>query len=64
MVCKPITKSLRKTVNRQTGQLGHKGHTLGLTTAPDHTITHSLRIVCVTRPTQRTCERIPHSPSI
>ena len=47
-MCKPITKSLRKPSNRQTGgQLGHKGHTLGLTTAPDHTITHS--------PTHCTC---------
>ncbi len=47
-LCKPITKSLRKPSNRQTGgQLGHKGHTLGLTTAPDHTITHS--------PTHCTC---------
>ncbi|WP_255292016.1 IS66 family transposase [Bacillus toyonensis] len=41
-MCKPVTKSLRKPSNRQTGgQLGHKGHTLGLTTAPDHTITYS-----------------------
>ncbi|MCQ6289290.1 DUF6444 domain-containing protein [Bacillus cereus] len=47
-LCKSITKSLRKPSNRQTGgQLGHKGHTLGLTTAPDHTITHS--------PTHCTC---------
>ncbi|ECL9256591.1 IS66 family transposase, partial [Campylobacter jejuni] len=39
---KPVTKSLRKPSHRQTGgQLGHKGHTLGLTATPDHTITHS-----------------------
>ncbi|MCQ6307567.1 DUF6444 domain-containing protein, partial [Bacillus cereus] len=45
---KPITKSLRKPSNRQTGgQLGHKGHTLHLTTTPDHTITYS--------PTHCTC---------
>ncbi|WP_423231266.1 IS66 family transposase, partial [Bacillus thuringiensis] len=38
---KPITKSLRKSSQRQTGgQLGHKGHTLHLTTTPDHTITY------------------------
>nr|WP_254912709.1 IS66 family transposase zinc-finger binding domain-containing protein [Bacillus thuringiensis] len=47
-LCKPVTKSLRKPSNCQTGgQLGHKGHTLGLTTAPDHTITYS--------PTHCTC---------
>ncbi|MED1305247.1 IS66 family transposase zinc-finger binding domain-containing protein [Bacillus pacificus] len=47
-MCKPVTKSLRKPSNCQTGgQLGHKGHTLGLTTAPDHTITYS--------PTHCTC---------
>lgn len=47
-LCKPVTKSLRKPSNRQTGgQLGHKGHTLHLTTAPDHTITYS--------PTHCTC---------
>nr|WP_229174876.1 IS66 family transposase zinc-finger binding domain-containing protein [Bacillus cereus] len=40
--CKPVTKSLRKTSNRKTGgQLGHKGHTLGLTAIPGHTITYS-----------------------
>ncbi|MGG0261905.1 transposase [Bacillus mycoides] len=45
---KPITKSLRKSSQRQTGgQLGHKGHTLYLTTTPDHTITYS--------PTHCTC---------
>ncbi|MGE6552262.1 IS66 family transposase [Bacillus mycoides] len=39
---KPVTKSLRKSSQRQTGgQLGHKGHTLHLTTTPDHTITYS-----------------------
>ncbi|MEK4503813.1 IS66 family transposase [Bacillus sp. FSL R12-0069] len=39
---KPVTKSLRKSSHRQTGgQLGHKGHTLGLTATPDHTITYS-----------------------
>ncbi|MGR5980735.1 hypothetical protein ACT7DJ_33830 [Bacillus cereus] len=39
---------MRKPSNRQTGgQLGHKGHTLGLTTALDHTITYS--------PTHCTC---------
>ncbi|MGR5979034.1 DUF6444 domain-containing protein [Bacillus cereus] len=39
---KPITKSLRKSSQRQTGgQLGHKGHTLHLTTTPDHMITYS-----------------------
>ncbi|HDR4949096.1 TPA: IS66 family transposase, partial [Bacillus cereus] len=41
-LCKPVTKSLRKPSNRPTGgQLGHKGHTLHLTTTPDHTITYS-----------------------
>ncbi|MGM1367718.1 IS66 family transposase [Bacillus cereus group sp. BceL291] len=45
---KPITKSLRKSSQRQTGgQLGHKGHTLHLTTTPDHTIIYS--------PTHCTC---------
>lgn len=45
---KPITKSLRKSSQRPTGgQLGHKGHTLHLTTTPDHTITYS--------PTHCTC---------
>ena len=39
---KPVTKSLRKPSHRQTGgQLGHKGHTLHLTTTPDHTLTYS-----------------------
>ncbi|AZR75121.1 TPA: IS66 family transposase [Bacillus cereus] len=47
-LCKPVTKSLRKPSNRPTGgQLGHKGHTLHLTTNPDHTITYS--------PTHCTC---------
>lgn len=45
---KPVTKSLRKSSHRQTGgQLGHKGHTLVLTTTPDHVITYS--------PTHCTC---------
>ncbi|WP_439952448.1 IS66 family transposase, partial [Bacillus cereus] len=45
---KPITKSLRKSSQRKTGgQLGHKGHTLHLTTTPDHMITYS--------PTHCTC---------
>nr|WP_242476178.1 hypothetical protein [Bacillus cereus] len=39
---KPVTKSLRKSSHHQTGgQLGHRGHTLGLTETPDHTITYS-----------------------
>ncbi|MES5943775.1 MULTISPECIES: DUF6444 domain-containing protein [unclassified Bacillus cereus group] len=64
---KPITKSLRKSSQRQTGgQLGHKGHTLHLTTTPDHTITYS--------PTHCTCcdmslkhepvKGYRHSPSV
>ncbi|MGR5966852.1 IS66 family transposase [Bacillus cereus] len=54
---KPITKSLRKSSQRQTGgQLGHKGHTLHLTTTPDHTITYS--------PTHCTCchTSLKHEP--
>ncbi|MES5938267.1 MULTISPECIES: IS66 family transposase [unclassified Bacillus cereus group] len=54
---KPITKSLRKSSQRQTGgQLGHKGHTLGLTATPDHTITYS--------PTYCTCcyTSLDHEP--
>ncbi|PHD52016.1 transposase [Bacillus toyonensis] len=45
---KPVTKSLRKSSQRQTGgQLGHKGHTLHLTTTPDHTITYSpMQCIC------------------
>lgn len=54
---KPVTKSLRKLSHRQNGgQLGHKGHTLGLTATPDHTITYS--------PTYCTCchTSLDHEP--
>ncbi|MEI4617271.1 DUF6444 domain-containing protein [Bacillus cereus] len=45
---KPVTKILRKSSQCLTGgQLGHKGHTLYLTTTPDPTIIYS--------PTHCTC---------
>ncbi|MGE6964122.1 hypothetical protein ACQKIW_30615 [Bacillus thuringiensis] len=51
-MCKPVTKSLRKSSQRPTGgQLGHKGHTLHLTTTPDHRLPILQCIVLVvTRP--------------
>ncbi|MGQ7142944.1 hypothetical protein ACUOA8_23160, partial [Escherichia sp. SS-MK2] len=44
MVCVNL---LQKSQRQTGGQLGHKGHTLHLTTTPDHTITYS--------PTHCTC---------